>query len=198
MPLIKRDRKAEPPRHPPVSLDSGDPNERRAAVRALGGEPSAVSQLDDALRRETDARVREAIFTSLIRIGTSESAVALSAYLRSADAALRSGAIEALQAMPAVAAGVLPDLLVDPDPHVRVRSIEVGRTIEAARATALLCPLLEHDPDPNVCGAAVDVLAENGTAAAEASLRRCAERFADQAFLAFAIDVALRRIAAIG
>ena len=47
--------------------------------------------------------MREAIFTGLARIATAESAAAVVPYLRSDDASLRTGAIDALRAMPKAA-----------------------------------------------------------------------------------------------
>lgn len=198
MPLIRRDRAQQPPTAPPASLDSTDPNQRWAAARALAGDPSAVGQLDAALRRETDRRVQEAILTGLIKIGSVECAGALAVHLRSTDVGLRSGAIEALQAMPDAAAAVLPALLADPDRHVRTRSVEIARTVAPERATELLSPILEQDPDENVCAAAIDVLTENGTPEAVPSLRACAQRFSGVAFLTFAANIALRRFAEKG
>ena len=72
---------------------------RRCARRP--GSPDGVALLAAALARESDPRVREAIFTGLARIATPESAAAVVPYLRSDDASLRTGALDALRAMPA-------------------------------------------------------------------------------------------------
>ena len=77
-----------------------------------------MAVLASALSRESDPRVREAIFTGLARIATAESAAAVVPYLRSDDASLRTGAIDALRAMPRLRAAHLPLLLADPDADV--------------------------------------------------------------------------------
>src|SRR5690242_9170692 len=110
MPLLRRDKPAETP--PTVeSLDAlvgelrnPDPERRWSAARRLGDRPGAAAHLAAALSGETEPRVVEAIFTSLARRGGEESAAHLFPLLRSDDAALRVGAIEALQTMPAALA----------------------------------------------------------------------------------------------
>jgi HEAT repeat protein len=142
------------------------------------------------LSGETEPRVVEAIFTSLARRGGEESAAHLFPLLRSDDAALRVGAIEALQSMPAALAGHIEELLRDADSDVRIFAVELTRTMPAA-ATASLCRLLDREPHPNVCAAAVEVLAEIGSHDAVPHLERCRDRFAGQPFLPFAIATAI-------
>jgi len=48
----------------------------------------------------------------------------------------------------------------------------------------------------NVCAAAVDVATENGTATLLPALAAARQRFADEPFLVFAVDIARARIAA--
>jgi HEAT repeat protein len=126
-----------------AALSNPQPEERWRGARALAAFPEAAGPLGQALAGEAEASVRDAIFTSLARIGTDES---------------------------------------------------LARELPSTPATALLAEVLESDPEPNVCGAAVDVIADIGSAAALAALLRCAERFADQSFLQFSIKVAVDRI----
>src|SRR5512144_696281 len=86
---------------PHVALDSPDAESRWTAARALSGDAGAVPALAVALEREPVPRVREAIMTSLMRIGNAASVEAILPYLRSVDAGFRAGAIETLQALPA-------------------------------------------------------------------------------------------------
>ena len=147
-----------------------------------------------ALATEADERVREAIFTSLARIDGPESLEVVLPCLRSDDANLRTGALDALRLMCASAASRLESLLHDPDTDVRILACDLARDMAPDVATALLSAVIEADPEVNVCAAAVDVLAEVGGAGALPSLARCAERFPDQPFLAFAVRVASERI----
>jgi HEAT repeat protein len=163
-------------------------------VRAAAESKEAVPLLAGALPGESDPAVRQAIFTGLSRIGTRESAAALLPYLRSHDADLRTAALDALRAMPDGARGHVPDLLADPDADVRLLSCELARGLPESEANRLLCDLLERETEKNVCAAAVEVLAEIGRLQALPTLRRCAERFGDDPFIAFSIKVATQRI----
>lgn len=208
MPLIRKPSSAAPPHLPPGEpplaepsttdrvdlLTTGNADQRWAAARAAATNPDSVAILAAALATESDARVREAIFTSLSRIATSESAAAVLPHLRSEDAGVRTGAIDALKAMPGAYSRHLPSLLADPDPDVRLLSCELARGLPSAEASRMLCALIDVEREKNVCAAAVEVLAEIGDAAALDSLTRCAARFADDPFLAFSIKVAAGRI----
>jgi HEAT repeat protein len=198
MPLIRRDppAPAEDSQPGPGDLKSGDADTRRRAVRALGQQSQAVPVLIDALGRENDAAVIEAIFTALEAIP--EAVPPLAALLRSDDAGLRNGAVEALQAMPEAVRPLLPGLLTDGDADVRILAVEVVRCLPSGEVERLLCGVLEHEDDPNVCTAAVEVLAETGTPEAVPTLRRLAARFPSQPMLPFAVRTAIERIGSSG
>ncbi len=85
---------------PAPGLTDASPDARWAAARAAADRPEAVSDLAQALARESDAQVREAIFTALARIASSESVLAVLPYVRSDNANLRTGALDTLRAMP--------------------------------------------------------------------------------------------------
>lgn len=202
MPLIRKGpNEPAPPGGPDAAiglaaLRAKSAQERWTAARNLATVPGAASALGQALREERDERVREAIFTSLARIGSAESLEAVLHYLQSDDASLRTGALDALRAMPGVVQTRLESLLLDSDPDVRVLACELARDARSAEAVKLLSKVLEADPAVNVCAAAVDVLAEVGSPDILPSLARCAERFPDQPFLQFAVKVASERIGA--
>ncbi len=179
-----------------AALLGGSADERWTAARAIGDLPYRLPSLATALAQETDPRVREAILTGFVRIGTPASAELLLPYLQSDDAGIRTAALDALRAMPAAALPHLPTLLQHPDPDVRVLACEILREAPAEDATALLCALLDSETVSNVCGAAMDVLAEIGTPEALPTLMRCASRFRGDPFLDFAIEVAVNRVRA--
>jgi HEAT repeat protein len=195
MPLIRKPAPASAPTSIPTRIE-GTSDQRWAAARAAAGRPNGVAVLAEALAREDDRRVREAIFTGLTRIATPESAAAIVPYLRSEDAALRTGAIDALRAMPAAASVHLPRLLADPEADVRLLSCELARDLPEEDANRLLCTLLEAETEKNVCAAAIEVLAEIGRADALPALARCAARFGDDPFIAFSVKIATDRIVA--
>jgi HEAT repeat protein len=199
MPLIRR----ETPQAPAESVDiptlaaaliKGTDDERWAAARSAGKSVDGLSILKDALSREASPRVREAIFTSLARIRTFESAQAVLPYLGSDDASLRAGALDALRAMPAATAPHLALVLKDSDPDVRLLACELMRNQPSEDVNRLLGDLLATESNANVCAAAVEVLAEVGRPELLPRLAECVARFPDDPFLAFAVRVASDRI----
>jgi HEAT repeat protein len=177
-----------------AALGSAEAESRWAAARALAGRTDAVPVLAAALAAETVPRVREAIMTTLMRIGNDASVKTIVPYLRSQDAGLRAAAVEALQSIPEAVAPFIRTLFGDTDSDVRLLATELTRNMQAPEATRLLCDLIEHEQHPNVCAAAMDVLAEVGTRDALPVLERCAIRFAATPFLPFAVSVAIARI----
>jgi HEAT repeat protein len=171
-------------------LASADAETRRRAARALARNPEAANALATGLEHEADGVVRHALFSSLIEIGGARVADLLGPMLRSEDAGLRGGAIEALKRLGAETGPVLDTLLSDPDPDVRILAIEVTRAWPAELAVPRLRRIIEDDPHVNVCAAAVDVATEVGAQPLVAALVALRLRFADQEFLVFAIDVA--------
>jgi HEAT repeat protein len=175
-------------------LVGGSDDERWTAARSAPTFPDALPLLTDALSRERVPRVREAMFTALAKIGSSESAAVALPYIRSDDASQRTAALDALRAMPAAAANHLPRLLKDSDNDVRLLACEIVRALPADQASKMLGELLEREVDTNVCAAAVEVLAETGNVASLPVLARCAARFPDDPFLTFAVEIARDRI----
>ena len=201
MPLIRKPAgSSSPPSRDPVSvrtaLTSGTDDERWAAARAAPDMPEGVDALGDALATEHSTRVREAIFTSLDRICTARSVERVVPYLRSDDATLRTGALDALRAMKTVVGPYLPRLLHDEDADIRLLACELARNLPSEEATRLLCGLLDSERESNVCSAAVEVLAEVGGREALPVLERCADRFRGTAFLEFSIRITVDRIRA--
>jgi HEAT repeat protein len=177
-------------------LTSADPEERWIAARAAPDVAGGDDALITALHAESDARVRGAILTSLVRLNTSESVAAVLTLLRSNEASVRTGAVDTLRAMGGALREYLPRLLADVDSDVRVLSCEIARGLPGAEATSILCDLLVRENEINVCAAAIEVLAEMGEVEALPILAQCETRFRDTPFLAFAIKIATDRILA--
>lgn len=176
-------------------LADPDPDQRWAAAREAVGFVGGGAALAMALPTENDPRVREAMFTALARIGTPEAAAAAISLLRSDDANLRTGALDALRLMVSQMHDLLPNLLKDQDVDVRILSCELARSLPSAEATSLMCGVLDNETETNVCAAAVDVLAEVGGTEALPSLRACEVKFSDTPFLGFAIKAVVDRLA---
>jgi HEAT repeat protein len=199
MPLIRKDSDQVTPgasRQKLPSLASASPDERWAAARAAC-DRAAIPSLGEALGRERDARVREAILTALARIGTPESALVVLPYLRVDDANTRTGAMDALRAMQDACGPYLAELLTDPDADVRLFACDLVRNVGGADWPRWLCALIETEPQVNVCAAAVEALGEIADSAALPSLSRRAERFPGDPFLGFAVKVVADRLRAL-
>jgi HEAT repeat protein len=177
-----------------AALSTGSVDERWAAARAASEVPFGVDLLSRALAAETTPRVREAIFTGLARVATPASAAVVVPYVRSDDSEIRTGALDALRAMPQATAAHLPGMLRDADADVRLLACELVRNQPAEAANELLALLLASEPEANVCAAAIEVLAEIGDPRALPVLAQCAARFPHDPFLAFAIGMARDRI----
>ena len=175
-------------------LAGNDVDERRRAARALSGDPAAASVLADRLSCEPDPRVRDALFGSLIDIGGTLVAQLLAPFIRSDDAGLRGGAIEALKHLVSDAALVLDVLMSDPDTDVRILAIEITRAWPSDLAMPRLRRVFEQESHVNVCAAAVDVATEVGTKELLVALEGLRVRFASEPFLVFAVDIACDRI----
>ena len=196
MPLIRKESseiEAESSRKARPCLASASPDKRWAAARAAS-DPAAIPSLAEALAHERDSRVREAIFTALARIGTPESVKVVLPYMRLDDANTRTGAMDALRAMQDACRQYLPALLADPDPDVRLLACDLVRDAGGADGLRWLCALIETEPQANVCAAAVEGLGEIGDATALPALTNCAQRFPDDPFLGFAIQVVADRL----
>lgn len=177
-----------------LAMSTGSVDERWAAARAAAELPGGLDILRTALATETTPRVREAIFTGLARIATPASAAVAVDCMRSDDSGVRTGALDALRAMPEATAPHLAGLLRDEDADVRLLACELVRNQPAGAAAQLLVALLTSEREANVCAAAVEVLAEIGDPSALPVLAQCAARFPDDPFLAFAIGMASDRI----
>lgn len=176
------------------TLDSPDTAARRLAARAIARFPNASSALIDHLEEETEPSVREAIITSLAAIADVSAVTALLDCLRSEDAALRNDAIEALKTAGVQHPGLIQNALQDYDADVRILAIGILESLKHPDVELWLIDLLEHDPHLNVCACAVDLLCEIGSERAVPVLEACLERFPDEAYLRFAVDLAIQRL----
>ncbi len=179
-----------------AQLSDADPTVRRWAARDLAAHTRAAAALCARLTMEPDASVRAVIFSSAARLGGREVVNALLPLLRSEEPGLRNGAIEVLAALPDAVAPHIERLLRDDDSDVRIFTVNLLGDLHHAQVPQWLAQVLLHEPAVNVVGAALEVLAEVGTTASLPALRGVAQRFADDAYIGFAVDVAITRIAA--
>jgi HEAT repeat protein len=177
-----------------AQLDDADAGVRRWAARDLAAHPEAAAALCARLAGELDLNVRSALFSSAARLGGDDVARALVPLLRSEDPGLRNGAIEVLAGMPDAVAPYIERLLGDADSDVRIFTVNLLGDLQHPRVPSWLSQVLLQDAAVNVVGAALEVLAEVGTPASLPALRSAASRFADDAYIGFAVDLAIERI----
>jgi len=177
-----------------AGLEDDNPTTRRWAARDIVNCQDVASALVDRLKREGNLSVREVILTTLTRLGDSTAVAGLVDCLRSEDAALRNEAIEAMKQLPDEVAPIMQGLLVDPDPDVRIFAVNILESLRHPDVESWLIEVIETDAHVNVCATALDLLSEVGTAWALEPLARLKVRFADEPYIQFAADLALRRI----
>jgi HEAT repeat protein len=177
-----------------VSLKDADPSKRRWAARDLVQYPTAALTLTAQLLVETDLAVRKAILLTLTQVGSREAIDGLVNCLRSEDVALRNEAIEAMTLMPNEVAPLMNSLLRDPDPDVRIFSVNVLESLKHPHVEQWLIDVISNDGHINVCATAVDLLVEVGTAASIVPLQHLKEQFSHEPYIAFAADLAIKRI----
>lgn len=167
--------------------------DRRQALRALLQAADGPVRLVERLQQETDRSVREAGFTALLQSPSAATVQALLPLLRSDDAGLRNGALDVLAHLPEPTAAAIDSLLDDPDVDVRILTVNLLQELQHPRVVDWLLRVLDQERQVNVVAAAVEVLTELAEPRAIAPLRAARDRFPDEPFLAFAIDMALQR-----
>jgi len=177
-----------------ADLASEDTSMRRRAAQALARMPDAVAALCAHLANEQALSVRSIILTGLIVHKSPAVVLGLLPLLGSEDANLRNGAIEALQQMPDELAPHVEAMLADPNSDVRIFAVDVLSALPHPMVPEWLRRVVTLDPHVNVCAAALDALSEAGQPDVIPALDQLADRFADVAFIQFAVDAATRRI----
>jgi len=177
-------------------LEHADAGRRWRAARALAGAAGLGDILAARLAEERDTAVRAGLFAALTAIGGVAAARLLAPFLRSPDAGLRGGAIEALKQLKDAAIPVVDALLADADADTRMLAVEVTRAWPEHESAPRLAAILAGDRDVNVCAAAVDVASELGDTALLGRLAALRARFPAQDFILFAAEVARARIQA--
>lgn len=175
-------------------LESLDPSARRWAARDLAQFPESSAALVARLKHEVDASVSEAILTTLTILADPLAIACLIECLRSEDVGLRNGVIETMKNLPQEVAPMMGRLLHDPDPDVRIFAVNILESLAHPQVEAWLVDVIMHDAHVNVCATALDLLSEVGSYASLNALLNLQLRFADEPYIQFAADLALKRI----
>jgi hypothetical protein len=99
-----------------------------------------------------------------------------------------------MKQLPDEVAPVMRGLLADADPDVRIFTVNVLESLCHPDVESWLIDVITTDQHINVCATAVDLLSEVGTQLALNPLAQLKTRFADEPYIQFAADLALRRI----
>lgn len=177
-----------------AALEDSDATVRRHAARKIGACHDAGTALLSRLKREDNTAVREAILSSLLRLHDPSVGSGLADCLRSEDAALRNDVIEAFKQMGDEVSSILRSLLSDSDPDVRIFAVNILNSEHHPDVEQWLIDVIERDAHVNVCATAVDLLCEVGTEAAIDPLLHLKAHFAQESYIQFAADLALKRI----
>jgi HEAT repeat protein len=177
-----------------LALEDSDATVRRHAAQKITSCLDAATALVSRLKREENTAVREAILNSLLQLHDPSVGSGLADCLRSEDAALRNDVIEAFKQLGDEVAPILRSLLADPDPDVRIFVVNILNSERYPNVEQWLIEVIERDSHVNVCATAVDLLCEVGTEAAIDPMLRLKARFAHEAYIQFAADLALKRV----
>lgn len=175
-------------------LTDSDEELRRMSAKELGIYPQAVEALGQQLLIEKNAGVCESILNSLGRIGTEESVQVLLPFLRSERALLRNEAIEVLKGLPQSVAPAMEDLIHDENPDVRIFAVNVLESLRHPKVVEWLIEVIENDHHINVCATALDLLSEVGDESCLPALQLATQRFPNEPYLQFAVNMAVHRI----
>jgi HEAT repeat protein len=174
-----------------AQLADGDPERRRRAVLDLAERPEALPALVRQLGVEPDRVVRDAICTQLARHDLPAVVDGLIEYLASDDAGLRNAVAGVLSMTPAATSRRVPELLVDPDPDVRILTVMVLGALRLPEVEGWLADLVATDQHANVVSAAIGELAPIAGGRCEAALLAARQRFPDDPYIGFMVTRAL-------
>ena len=171
-------------------LSHEDPSLRRAAAVALESQPTGAEAVVERLREEENSEVLASLINTALTHGTEEMGEVLLELIRVDDAARRTLAVDALRTLPSDRAHFLVERIADEDPDVRILVVNTLQQVASEEVEAVLVEHLGQESHPNVVAAIVEALLEVGSASSVEALRAAKDRFADEAFLTFAIDAA--------
>ncbi|NPV27376.1 MAG: HEAT repeat domain-containing protein [Firmicutes bacterium] len=173
-----------------------EPDERLEAVNSLGilDVPGAARVLVQALRREKDPVVKEAMTNALLMLPAEEVIEEVAVLLSSEEASLRSIAFDVLICKSdEYSARVFETLLQDSDRDTRVMTVHVLGRSKNPLALELLRKTVRLDSDVNVVGAALEYLGEAGDLSDARLVEQCRVRF-NHPYIDYIIERVLTRL----
>ncbi|SHM56574.1 HEAT repeat-containing protein [Caldanaerovirga acetigignens] len=172
-------------------------NERIQAALDLGSikAKEAVDVLVEQLLVEEDEAVREAIVTSLIKIGDEYVANRAAELLECEDAYVRNAGVEILSIIGGPAIEILRKMINHPDRDVRILAVNALGESHIRETNRYLRRVIMEDNDENVMASAIEYLSELGFEKEDKEVvMRAAKRFSSP-FFQYVVKSAIEKMA---
>ncbi|KXG77326.1 hypothetical protein AN618_12230 [Fervidicola ferrireducens] len=172
-------------------------NERIQAALDLGSikAKEAVDVLVEQLLVEEDEVVREAIVTSLIKIGDEYVANRAAGLLESEDAYVRNAGVEILSIIGEPAIEILQKMINHPDRDVRILAVNALGESHIRETIRYLRRVIMEDDDENVVASAIEYLSELGFEKEDKEVvMKAAKRFSSP-FFQYTVKSAIEKMA---
>ena len=177
-----------------LALCSTDAAQRRHSIWCARPCSATTQVLLQHLAIERDANVQEALFVALSQSAGEEVVPALLELLSSEDVLNRNRALEVLAGFAEQVGQVMPQHLQTADVDKRIFLANLMGELKHPQVAQWVQDILLHEPHINVVAAALEVAAEVGDAQTVAAIDMAVQRFADDAFIGFAAEIARQRI----
>lgn len=176
------------------ALCSAEVAQRRHSIWCARPCPETTHVLLQHLAVEKDVRVLELLFLALSRADGEEVVPALLELLSSEDVLSRNRALEVLADFGEQVSKAMQQHLQTADVDKRIFLVNLMGELKHPQVAQWIQDILLRDPHINVVAAALEVAAEVGDAQTVAAIDVAVQRFADDAFIGFAAEIARQRI----
>lgn len=179
-----------------------DTESRRKMLKELASIPESLPFLIGKAKCETNPRLRQSLFDTLILIARhenleQETVEAVLELLCDGDAEVRSHAVGFLSVFPRATGKVMPALLGDDNPDTRLYALDVLQHLVHPDVPVWLTGVLQSEQHPNVMASAIDRCIEAGCIDLSAMADDIAARFQGSPFIGFALSLATKRLEGI-
>ena len=177
-----------------LALCSTDPVQRRHSIWCARSCLATTQVLLQHLAVEHDVQVLEALFVALSQSAGEEVVPTLLDLLSSEDVLNRNRALEVLAGFTEQVGQLMAQHLQSGDADKRIFLVNLMAELKHPQVAQWIQDILLRDPHINVVAAALEVAAEVGDAQTVAAIDVAVQRFADDAFIGFAAEIARQRI----
>ena len=179
-----------------IALGSTDVQVRRHSIWCARPCLATTELLLRHLAVEQDTSVQEALFVALSQSPGEAVVPALLALLSSEDVLNRNRALEVLAGFSDQVAQQMTHHLQTDDADTRIFLVNLMGELKHPQVRQWIHGILLHESHVNVVAAALEVAAEVGDGETAAAIDMAVQRFAGDAFIGFAAEIARERIGA--